>query len=157
MRCFDCGHTAHYDSKLDRLCHDDPALDAQGCPSMATAGRDPDPVGVDVASVSGEGPHTESGWVDGWVAAAHDPGCYTFGPYPAQFRPGGRQAEGCVPARFDLQAVTDIAEDQRYAPAGSSIGEPIDVFHGRVSRIGPPGESLPAVDGWWHLADPSWR
>jgi hypothetical protein len=155
LRCADCGHTAHYDSKLRVVRHDDPLLQARGCPSMT--GRHEEPYGEEAAPHGG-GRDTAPDWVDGWVAAADDPGCYTFGPYPAQTRPSHRRADGSVPARFDLDAVGLIAEDQRYAPAASAIGAPIEVVDGQPHHCGTPDRVLPAgPDGWWYLDTPPWR
>jgi hypothetical protein len=124
LRCLDCGQPAHDDGKLRRLRHDDPVLDDRGCPSMTVG--DPDPGDATTSSLRGTGQAAGAPeWVDAWVAASGDPGCYDFGPYPAQVAHGLRPGGGAA-ARFRLDTVRLIARDQCYAPPGSSIGVPID-------------------------------
>jgi hypothetical protein len=116
LRCADCGHTAHYDGKLRVVRHDDPLLQARGCPGMT--GRHEEPYGEE-AVPHGGGRDTAPDWVDGWVAAADDPGCYTFGPYPAQTRTdailthhrGIRTREGTAPGPTREAGFADSVED----------------------------------------------
>jgi len=158
LRCLDCGQPAHYDGKLRRLRHDDPVLDDRGCPNMTVGDPDPDPGDATISSLHGIGQAAGAvQWVDAWVAAGGDPGCYDFGPYPAQVAHGLRHPGGGVAARFRLDTVRLIARDQCYAPPGSSIGVPIEVVDGQVRHRGAPHRPLaPGPDGWWHLDDEPW-
>jgi hypothetical protein len=153
LRCLDCGYPAHNDAKLQRLRHDDPVLDARRCPTTTSSTTSNTATPAAQAREQAD----RSGWVDAWVAAAVDPGCYDFGPYRTQVthlpdRPGER-----VNARFGLDAMRRIAEEQLYAAGRVSMGVAIAVERGEVRDRSVWGRTVPAgSDGWWHLDDEPW-